>query len=177
MGLVQNIVKESSEYGKYIFIFYLIIAGNYINDLFGCNIKKILVESMLAKHVAGYFTLLFFVVFSGNQNRDFWYIIRTTVSLYLIFIISTSCDKMFIMPFLILLCISYALDIYKTSKEDIKPETVVILEKAQRNLFLLSMIIVIYGMIKYANQKHREYRGTNFSWVKFFLGVPDCKSI
>ena len=42
-------------------IFLFIIGGNYVGDLYSCNLRKLFNDSMLLKHVIGYFILLLFV--------------------------------------------------------------------------------------------------------------------
>ena len=43
-----------------IFIFTLIISGNFLAQLFPCNIQKLLSNNILVKHLFGFLTLFFF---------------------------------------------------------------------------------------------------------------------
>jgi len=50
-----------------LFVFYLIIAGNYLAELFGCKIQYILGNYQLVKHVMGFMTMFFFVSLSQKE--------------------------------------------------------------------------------------------------------------
>ena len=45
-----------------IFIFLLIISGNYLGNLFPCKVQEQFENNIYLKHFLGYFTLLFFVI-------------------------------------------------------------------------------------------------------------------
>ena len=70
-----------------IFIFLLIVSGNYLGNLFPCRIQDSFENNMYAKHFLGYFTLLFFVLFTmDEQIRNVNYILLGSFILYITFL-------------------------------------------------------------------------------------------
>lgn len=51
---LSNIISKLS-------IFFLIIAGNFILDIFSCSLRNFIKEYMIIKHIIGIFIMLFFV--------------------------------------------------------------------------------------------------------------------
>ena len=49
-----------------IFVLFLIIAANYIGELFPCRIQNLLNSNIYLKHVIAFLTLLFFVVITDS---------------------------------------------------------------------------------------------------------------
>ena len=67
-----------------ILVFILIISGNYIGQLFPCNVQAVLSESMIMKHVFGFLTLFFFVLLT-LPNFTVTEGTQTSLILYFIF--------------------------------------------------------------------------------------------
>ena len=42
-------------------IFLFIIGGNYVGDIYSCKLRRLFNNSMVSKHIIGYFILLLFV--------------------------------------------------------------------------------------------------------------------
>ena len=43
-----------------LLFFMIIIAGSYLDRLFGCKLQKLLEKNLLVQHIAGFFTMFFF---------------------------------------------------------------------------------------------------------------------
>lgn len=76
MSDISNIIKSAThnfiKSTTAIFIFILIISGNFLAELLPCRVQHIVRNNMFVKHILGYMTLLFFVIitlpelFTGN---------------------------------------------------------------------------------------------------------------
>lgn len=151
-----------------VFVLYLIISSNFLAQVFSCRLQYLLNNSMIAKHVIGYMTFLFFVILSsGNKystNEALWY----SLLIYLLFWISTRMSLSYFITFITLTAILYILHLYE--KEFIYPEKLVLIRSILQ-LFLL--ILLFTGFIFYYIEKQLEYKN-KFCFTTFMLGKPKC---
>ena len=168
---------------KQIFIFSLIVSGNYIGETFSCSIQNKLNNNMILKHILGIMTMYFFVTFvdNSNKNKNPIYGILIACGLYIWFIFISRTNRNIVFYILIIIFIMYVLNIYrqyyqeKHKKEKIKDKRLIdIFYLVNQILFYISIILTIYGFILYLGEKKYEY-GKKFTYYKFFLGVPKCK--
>ena len=62
-------LEDNAIHLKHLFVLYLIIAGNYLGELFGCKTQKMFQENMYFKHIIGFMTLYFFVLFTSTEEQ------------------------------------------------------------------------------------------------------------
>lgn len=76
------------------FLLYLIVAGNYVGELFNCDLQKMLQTNYLVKHMLGLMTLFFFVTMVGlpGLNWNIWIVVGMTLAMYLLFVVSNRTD-------------------------------------------------------------------------------------
>ena len=75
---------------KSLFILYLLISGNYLGELFSCDIQKFFSENIYIKHILGIMTLYHFVLYADpNTDHSILYQILNTTLLYGWFILTT----------------------------------------------------------------------------------------
>ena len=172
-----------------IFIFTLIISGNYIGELFPCKIQRILTNNMVIKHFFGFITLFFFGVIALPELNNLNGLLSTGV-LYLIFLINAKTNYKVWIGVLILYSSIYLLNIVKKSiQEDLQNESsqfsflpfwmnnkdaIKRLQTLEWISLILIFISTIFGFIIYVGEKKIEY-GSKFSWGTFFTGKPNCK--
>ena len=53
---------------KGIFLLFLAVSGNFIAEVLGCNIRKVLTEKMLVKHIIVIFSIYFSIGFTVRPN-------------------------------------------------------------------------------------------------------------
>ena len=168
---------EPENYAKSLFVLYLIIAGNYLGELFGCKTQKMFQENMSFKHILGIMTLYFFVVFSSTdeQNEGPLDNFKMSLILYVCFVITTKTNYKFIVPIMICLFLVYVLskseEFYKKEKDHKKLEHV---KLASKIFTYIAIILTVVGFVLYTYQKRVEYSGSDWSWLTFFLGKPEC---
>ena len=74
-----------------IFVFVLILSGNYLGELFPCRVQSLFSNSMFVKHALGFLTLLFFVTLTIPEIKKQPYLIGNTSLIYLWFIVMSKC--------------------------------------------------------------------------------------
>lgn len=184
-----------------IFIFLLIISGNYLGNLFPCQVQYQFENNMYLKHFLGFFTLLFFVILTlpekydeeGNKIPEFRYlgeIIKICGFLYIFFLILSKTPYYIWLIVFILTAIVYLLELKKTDfvKENIdesedskEKETdlfgiknIAQINNIQNKLTFLGLIISIFGFFIYMGEKKFENKG-KFNYLKFIFGSTKCK--
>lgn len=110
-----------------IFILFLIIASNYIGELFPCRVQSLLDTNIYLKHFIAFLTLLFFVVLTDPyQEYRFSKIFTDSIKLYILFLLFINTNRNFFVISLIIAGILYICALIKkdyiTKKELLKNE-------------------------------------------------------
>ena len=172
-----------------LFIFILIISGNYLGNLFPCRIQDAFEHNIWLKHFLGYFTLLFFVLLTmpqANKLNIKELIISTSIT-YLFFIILSKTPPMVWLSVFIIYSIVYLLQIKKNDLEDsmnnkkkktkVKNDDKSLLKTLtiiQEYIVYFSALLIGVGFLTYMGEKKLEYKN-NFTYVKFLFGSVKCK--
>jgi hypothetical protein len=166
-----------------IFIFILIVSANFLAEIFPCRIQYLLRSNMFVKHIFGLFTMIFFVVLSsGIKDKDIFRIVQISFLLYILFILITKSQIYIFYLILILLCITYIINIIKEKeKENIDEKNSTFINEKINNyeyviyvLYILIIILTILGVILYMGEKKIEYKNS-FNYITFFFGKSSCK--
>ena len=99
-----------------IFIFILIISGNYIGELFPCRIQSGMANNVFFKHFIGYFTLLFFVLLTLPEtsiSKNISSLMLGSFYLYIFFIILSRTPSQIWLTVFILGAVIYILELCK----------------------------------------------------------------
>ncbi len=165
-----------------LFIFYLIISGNYLAQLFGCKVQYILSHSQLMKHIMGFLTMTFFVVFSDSTmglQRDTGVKLMYALMLYVWFVLSTKTHWVFTGLLMLILGVIYIMQVYKSDIDEKNKSGEMqgrsdMLVKWEKRLQVMAMVVTAIGFLVYVGDKSIEY-GDNWSWYEFFKGEVSCK--
>ena len=159
---------------KSLFVFNLIISGNYIGDLFGCRIQDLFDKNIYIKHLLGFLTLYFFVSLVDDELKyNAIYKLLMTSAIYLVFLFSTKMYYKSWLGFISLLGLVYIISIIKEIfKNDDK--LLNILSYIQYGLGVVAIVLLILGMLYYMGEKKIEYKD-KFSYQKFFFAAPACR--
>lgn len=163
---------------KHLFVLYLIIAGNYLGELFGCKTQKMFQENMYFKHIIGFMTLYFFVLFTSaeEQKRGLVDNLKMSLVLYACFVLTTRTNYKFILPIMVCLFLIYALDrgeeFYRKEKEYKKLKYT---KLASKVFTYIGIGLTLVGFGVYIYQKRKEYGSSKWNWLTFFLGNPKCR--
>lgn len=169
---MDNIVLSSP---KSIFVLYLIISGNFLANLFGCQTQELMNNNMAMKHLLGFMTMYFFVVLVDSESKlgDTPSVqLLITLVFYVMFMITTRMDYKWWVAFILLLSVIYILQVYKdhpkSSEEEQKSY-----ETAQQVLTYITGAVVLFGFLIYVGRKRSEY-GNKFTFSTFMLGKTSC---
>lgn len=167
--------------GFYLALIYLVIAGNYIGNLFGCRVQQLFKESMWLKHILGLFTTYFLIILSSAPTA---YSSRETLvftaAIYGWFFMTTKMHVRFWIPMILAVLGAYFVHVYtkqQTEKGEPKPDgepTQAVLKRFQQVAIAFAAVMTAVGVVVYYGEKKIEY-GESFSTWTFWNGVPDCK--
>jgi len=169
-----------------LFIFILIISGNFLAGLFPCRFQRHLTDIIVLKHFFGFLTLLFFVVIQTpldtfNLSDAF----TSSGVLYILFLLLVKSHHTTFLVSMALLTVSYLLTLrmkqnnvtnadYDKEEDQIKILTSNdTLKHIQSQLNNFIVFIVIIGFLSYLGSKKSEYKG-KFSYFTFILGKGSC---
>ena len=163
-----------------IFVLFLIIAANYLGELFPCRVQNLLESNIYLKHIIAFLTLSFFVILTDTtSNYKSNEIFSISFTLYILFIILARNNKVFFLINLVILAILYVMKLQLTDYEknvdeksnDIFYERLIIIEKV---LIVIFFVLLICGFLIYMGEKKIEYKN-KFNFITFFFGKPSCK--
>ena len=175
---MKNFVVDSNLFC--IFILFLIISANFLAETFPCRLQNVLRNNMLVKHMFGLFTMIFFVVLtSGIKNKNILNILNNAVILYIIFILITKCQIHVFFLIILMLGITYIINIVKeqeneNNKEESNENKDSIYDNVTYILYILIMSFIIVGVLLYMGEKKIEYN-KDFNYITFFIGNSVCK--
>jgi hypothetical protein len=168
----------NTEYTNYIhplFLLFLTISGNFLAQLFPCQVQELFTTSIYHKHILAFFTLFFAIVLATDAANDLTLLFRKTVLLYLLFILITKMEKNFFLFFLLILAAKYLLENkIKDLAEDTPPKIKDNYNKINKLLQYSLIIIGITGFVIYLGEKKYEY-GKQFDFITFIFGKTICK--
>ena len=168
---------------SFLFALYLIIAVNFLGQLFSCHLQSLLYKNIYIDHLIGLCTLFFFVLLvqkqtTANDYEDEYSYFRymlTTLFLYIVFICSLRLKDNYLVIFITLIAINFGIrgyiDSLNPDKFEDKIKNLEIYSKISASI---SIIILIIGMYKYYIDKKKQYCN-KFSHVIFLLGNKTCK--
>jgi hypothetical protein len=170
-----------------IFIFTLIISGNFLAELFPCKIQEALSHNILIKHIFGFLTLFFFGILAIPELANVSGMVSSLV-LYIIFLINAKTKSQFWIAAFVLYAMIYMLHIVKkeydgyieapgseTRDMQIYKDRNKYIEIVQNTCMILIGLLTTIGFFTYMGEKKIEYGG-KFSYHTFFLGKPKCRS-
>jgi hypothetical protein len=161
-----------------LFIIYLLISCNFLAQLFGCKLQTLLNNNMYVKHLFGFLTMLFCIILVDSSiQKEFKYFegFVYAIIFYIWFWSTTKTDIKFTIVIIIIFMIIYLIQLNKNSltesKEDIKQKKY--LANSQFFLAIISLLLTIFGVGFYVQNKQNEYK-EKWSIKKFIFGVPKC---
>jgi hypothetical protein len=174
-----------------VFVLFLIIASNYIGELFPCRVQDLLIGNVYLKHFIAFLTLMFFVVLtdSSSQKKKFMVIFTDSIKLYFLWLLLINCDKKFFVVGLILLGILYILQLIKNdyindkiedkqvndeNKYEKDEKALQLIKNIERIIFIIFFIVLVLGFTVYMGEKKIEYKN-KFSYITFIFGKPSCR--
>ena len=156
-----------------LFIFYVTLGGNFVAQLFPCQVQKLFTENIYYKHFLAFFILFFAIVLTSDKTEKIsTTLLSKTVLLYSLFIILTRMDKNFFLLFFVTLCIKFIILNELSHTKDAADKDKY--NKINKTLNYVLISVGIIGFILYYGEKKYEY-GKRFNFITFLLGKPVCR--
>lgn len=164
-----------------LFIIYLMIACNFLPQLFSCQMQNILKNHMYVKHIVGFLTILFCIILVDTtiqkENRYFEGFIYAII-FYIWFWVTTKTNLYITLNIIVLFLIIYLLQLYKNTLIDDEDNKIYKEKISNLQIFIviIAIIVSIIGFIMYYLEKKEEYKN-NWNYTNFLIGTIDCKDI
>ena len=174
---------DNNEYiFKGLFLFIFIISGNYLEELLGCRLIKLLNENMIIKHILGLLTLFLTLAFTIDLNTSLLKLFKISFILYIIFILSSKTTEYINYLIIFIFIISFIVQLYKDRlKRKLEMSIINTNEKLhleyieKYNDYILKLIIglIIIGLLIYIGEQKRSYN-EDFNYYTFLIGEVNC---
>jgi len=179
----MNEISEFTQKLSALFIFILIIAGNFLGTLFPCRIQKNLRYNIWMKHILGLFTMAFLSVVAFQDtvfSLDFKSLVTYTVVLYSYFLVLSKTPAYIWISIFVLISMVYTYQLKKTQIDEDQTKTPSTdKDKGKMDtIFTITgsiiLILTFFGFFTYMGEKKFEYK-KRFSYIKFIFGNTPCK--
>lgn len=191
MGYIDKLVnftqfnKSQMSIITALLIFYMIIANNFIADLYSGQLRDYIRSNRWMQHMIGYITMLLLIVQFGNIT-DGWKATLYSLVGYGWFILTTKLDIQWSLAILGLLVIGFMYEKNMFQKEKLLKSDQAVEKKQKKRIrkennnmkkiiALSIFFITVVGTLMYFMKKKEQYGGS-FDTVKFFLD-DRCKKI
>lgn len=175
-----ELTKEMVNGSLSVFVFILIITGNYLGELMPCRVRKELNENMILKHICGYLTLVFFAILTIFKTTQL-NILLLSAFVYVYFLVLSKTNWRIWLTVVSMLAISYFLYLFKLvyddtpdkDKSNIQTLIANYSDYIQKTLVSIAFFLTFIGFFAYMGNKKKEY-GKDFSYTTFILGNVGC---
>jgi hypothetical protein len=162
-----------------LFIIYLLISCNFLAQLFGCRLQQLLINNMFVKHIFGFTTMLFCIIYVDStiqKEGKFFEGFIYAIIFYIWFWATTKTHLEVTIIIIMFFLTIYVLQLYKSTLDQAKNEDRISqISLAQNILALVALITTIIGFILYYSEKSREYKKKGeWSNKQFFVGRNIC---
>lgn len=150
-------------------VLYLIIFCNFFAQLLGCDLQRLMINNIYAKHVIALIAV-FFLITLLNKDKNItilkaWFY---TIGLYLTYFLSTRMKLYYSIPLLLLILIHENIKLYINEKK-IEKEYQFVLKYNQ----YLIILIILAGVLHYLIRQYNDF-GSQFNILTFFIGKIQC---
>lgn len=153
-------------------IFLFIIGGNYVGDLYSCKLRKLFNDSMISKHIIGYFILLLFVGITQEELNVKQKMVFSG-GLYIIFIIIMRAPYYISLFSGMAIIFMYLIDLYITDLQKINDEpSIEIYKNINKALFIVTLLSSITGIMIFVREMKLKYK-SKFKIYNFLVGTRD----
>ena len=167
-----------------LFIFLLIMSGNFLAELFPCRFQKDLTDIIALKHFFGFLTLLFFVVLQTPlESFNLVDAFKNSGVLYLLFLLLINSHHVTFIISMAILTVSYlitlkikennAIDDNDKERQSRLQTSNDNMERIQSYLHFIIVAVIVIGFLSYLGSKKAEYK-TGFSYFTFIFGKTVC---
>lgn len=161
-----------------LILLVLVISGNYIGEVLPCRFQKIMSTNMVLKYICTFFTLIFFVVLSSNQEKKLSQVLYNSILIFVWFMILAKNNLHFFLGNCLLFFVIYVIYLLKIQymNENVDgtyDKRINFLEGVNNILILIAFVSTCFGFILYMGEKKIEY-GSKFRYKYFIFGKAKC---
>ena len=170
---------------KPLLLIHLLIAANFLGNLFSCQTQRLLVENQVVRHFVGFMTVYMFVISFDSQaehGKARRLHLPVALGVYGTFVLTTRMRFNWWTAFVVLLLMANALQMIHDDMGDYQSDTnpngwtpahTWHIRITQIVLLLLAFATIIMGVIGYMWDKRKKYKN-QFGLLPFLLGNPTC---
>lgn len=175
-------------YHVFVFPLLLMISANYLDEILGCDLQRIMTQYVFVRHVCAFLTLLFFLVIVDNSSdlsRDtFMQKFGVALSAYVFFILFCKTEGHVAVVLLCVIATEYFLSVYRKSLEEPPLEsktkqvhaaeiaanqpTIRTISRIENAMFVIILVLLVVGVIAYIGKQ--SYKREQWVWTNFFFG-------
>lgn len=139
--------------------------------IFNCSLNRLIKK----RHI--FLMLVFVAIFvymqSKQDNNNFFETLKKSLVVFIIFMVSTKTDGIYLLVFLGLSCLIFIEEKYMINNEEFDLISREHLEYIKSIMFVIAIIVLLIGLISYFLKKKKQYKN-KFSFVTFIVGVDKC---
>jgi len=174
-----------------LMVFYIIMTAGFFGNFFSCDLQRLFTNNIMSKHILAFISAFFVITLvDQNKKRSIPEMLKFTMIIYVIYILSTKAKALFVLPMLIILFIDQLiktqLDILKEQQNSDKKEqfqsdpiwyeNIPFLEEQRTYLSYIIIGLIVLGVTHYYVRARLEF-GDEFDHAKFFLGTKQCANL
>ena len=163
---------------KAVFFLVLAIIGGWVGNTLGCTTQKLMINSMLAKHIVLFMIIYFAMDISNKDKKSPLMILKASVSIYVLFILFTKMNIYSTVVVFVLLAVIYIINTQISYLEKNNGSEQDIQKYANINAMLYKVVplIIIVSFGAYFMKQREDYK-KNWDTMKFIFGNVTCKGI
>ena len=176
LNLEQFTQGDYKDIVKAVFFLILAIIGGWVGQLIGCKTQKLMINSMLAKHIVMFMIIYFAMDISNKDKKSPLMILKASISIYVLFILFTKMNIYSTIIVFLLLGVIYIINTQISylekntgSEQDIQKYT-----NINAMLYKVVPVIIIVSFGAYF-MKQREGYKKDWDTMKFLFGNVTCK--
>lgn len=166
-----------------IFLLILAVSGNFVAEVFPCQLQRYLSKNMIAKQIIIFMIIYFTLSFTTDKKTHPKVHFYRSLSIYLFFLLFNKMSIIYnvisITLLFIILVIKNFLDYYHSNnmyndeyEKEIHIKPLILLANM---LFSFLIFVILFGFFSYFLKQYNDYRG-NFNMTTFLFGKPVCFS-
>ena len=167
-NVIDSLLKRN-----YSFVLFLLtIAGNFVGDIYSCDMRKIYHDNMVLKHLTSIFMFYVFIVNIENSNSSPIENIYICLIMYLLFILIMRSHVITQIMTLSLIFTNYFIENIKSYYYKKEDKQYKLFSKIQKYLTTICVIILLLS-ICYRIYKLKIILGDKFKLSKYLIGMTD----
>lgn len=170
--MFKNFIDGLLEKNRSLVLFILIIACNFVGDIYSCELRRYFESNMVLKHITSLMLFYVFVVNIENSNASPTDNVKRCLFLYILFIIMMRTTLWTLSINLFLIFLNYFIQNYKDYYFDPDSKRYKFLSNVQRGVIVINIIITIIS-ISHRLIKWKTTLKDEFNIPKFMLGLEN----